>query len=207
MASGLSQNGPMADAEITGEHAMTAPSIRTDRLLLRAWRGDDRGPFARMNADARVSRYLVGPITASDSDELIERVETCWRDRGYGLWAAERRDTGCFIGYVGLWPAVFDAHFTPAVEVGWRLAPEHWGRGFATEGGRAALRYGYDVLGLDEVVSFTAAGNMRSWRVMERLGMRRDHDGDFEHPAVPPGDPARPHVLYRLSRDAWARTP
>ena len=179
------------------------PQISTPRLLLRAWRHEDRDAFARMNADPWVSEHLVGPITRADSNELVDRIQACWRTRGYGLWAVERRDTGAFVGYVGLWPAIFTARFTPAVEVGWRLDPAHWGQGFATEGGRAALRYGFEVLHLPEVVSFTAVANERSWRVMQRLGMRRDHDGDFEHPAVPPGHPARQHVLYRLLRDEW----
>jgi RimJ/RimL family protein N-acetyltransferase len=183
----------------------TAPSVRTERLTLRGWRPEDRAPFAAMNADPRVSEHLLGPISPDDSDEMVDRVMTCWSRRGYGLWAAERRDSGTFIGYVGLWPATFDAHFTPAVEVGWRLAPEHWGHGFATEGGRAALRYGFDDIDLDEIVSFTAAVNTRSVRVMDRLGMRRDTDGDFDHPVMPLDHPARSHVLYRLSRKEWSR--
>ena len=201
----------MADAEITGEHAVPgttdgatgAPSIRTDRLLLRAWREHDRGPFAALNADPRVTRYLAASLTREDSDELVDRIRDCWSRRGYGLWAVERLDHGELIGYVGLWPAAFDARFTPAVEVGWRLAHAHWGNGFATEAGREALGYGFEVAGLTEIVSFTAIGNVRSWRVMERLGMRRDRHGDFEHPAVPTGHPARPHVLYRLTREEW----
>lgn len=185
---------------------VTAPRIGTERLTLRGWLPDDRAAFAVMNADPRVSQYLLGPITPEDSEEMVDRIETCWQQRGYGLWAAERLDTGQFVGYVGLWPATFDAPFTPAVEVGWRLAPEHWGNGFATEGGRAALRYGFDDLGLGEIVSFTATANTRSVRVMDRLGMRRDPEGDFDHPVMPLGHPARPHVLYRLSRSGWART-
>jgi RimJ/RimL family protein N-acetyltransferase len=173
-------------------------------LLMRGWTDDDRGSFAEMNSDPRVSEYLVGPITRADSDDMVDRIDSCWRERGYGLWAVELIESGTFVGYVGLWPATFEAHFTPAVEVGWRLAPEHWGQGFATEGAREALRHGYDELGLDEIVSFTAVGNTRSWRVMERLGMRRDHTGDFEHPVVPAGHHARPHVLYRLSRADWS---
>lgn len=183
------------------------PQVVTTRLRLRGWRDADRLSFAAMNADPRVTEHLVGPISRDDSDDLVDRVQTCWRERGYGLWAAERRDTGGFIGYVGLWPAQFDAAFTPAVEVGWRLAPQHWGHGFATEGGREALRFGFEVVGLAEIVSFTAAANVRSCRVMERLGMRRDPEGDFDHPAVAPGHPARPHVLYRLSVWHWGGTP
>jgi RimJ/RimL family protein N-acetyltransferase len=182
------------------------PQIATKRLLLRAWRDPDRDAFAQMNADPRVSEFLLGPITRADSHEMVNRIHTCWRQRGYGLWAAERRDTGEFIGYVGLWPATFDAHFTPAVEVGWRLAPEHWGHGFATEGGRVALRYGFEDLGLEEIVSFTAVVNARSVRVMDRLGMQRDRDSDFDHPVMPLDHPARRHVLYRLARLDWART-
>jgi RimJ/RimL family protein N-acetyltransferase len=176
------------------------PHIRTDRLLMRAWCDRDREPFAALNADRRVSDYLAGPISRADSDAMVDRVQACWRERGFGLWAVERRDLGRFIGYVGLWPALFEAHFTPAVEVGWRLAPQHWGHGFATEAGREALRYGFEVLGLDEIVSFTAVANRRSRRVMERLGLERDHDGDFEHPAMATGHRMRPHVLYRLPR-------
>jgi RimJ/RimL family protein N-acetyltransferase len=184
-----------------------APQITTERLLLREWREPDREAFAQMNADPRVSEFLLGPITRADSDEMVDRIHSCWSRRGFGLWAVERRDSGSFIGFVGLWPATFDAHFTPAVEVGWRLAAEHWGRGFATEGGRAALRYGFDDLGLDEIVSFTAETNTRSRRVMERLGMRHDGDGDFDHPAMPADHPARPHVLYRLPHSRWSRGP
>lgn len=182
------------------------PEVSTERLLLRGWRTADREAFAALNADPRVSEFLAAPITREHSDEMVSRVADCWRARGYGLWAVERVDRAEFIGYVGLWPAEFAAHFTPAVEVGWRLAAAHWGHGFATEGGQAALRYGFDVLGLGEIVSFTAVGNRRSRRVMERLGMRRDPDGDFDHPAVQPGNPVRPHVLYRLPRDVWSRT-
>lgn len=177
---------------------LVTPTIRTERLLMRGWRAEDRRPFALLNADPRVAAHLAGVMTPGESDEMVERVQECWRRRGYGLWAVERVDSGAFIGYVGLWPALFDAPFTPAVEVGWRLAAEHWGHGFATEGGRAALAYAFEDLGLAEVVSFTAVGNVRSRRVMERLGMRQDPSGGFEHPALEPGHPARRHVLYRI---------
>ena len=174
------------------------PRIRTARLLMREWRDDDLAPFAALNADPRVTEHFASPLTPAESDDLVDRIRTCWQERAYGLWALERNDTCDFVGYVGLWPAEFDAPFTPAVEVGWRLASEHWGLGFATEAGHEALRYGFEAVGLAEIVSFTAAANARSRRVMERLGLRRDPDGDFAHPAMPPGDPARSHVLYRV---------
>jgi len=183
----------------------TVPQITTPRLLLREWRHSDRAAFAQMNADARVSEFLVRPVTRADSDEMVDRVDRCWRERGYGLWAAERRDSAAFIGYVGLWPATFDAPFTPAVEVGWRVAHEHWGHGFATEGAVEALRFGFEVMDMPEIVSFTAGANLRSIRVMQRLGMHQDPAGDFDHPAFGLDDPARRQVLYRLSRDHWLR--
>jgi len=181
-----------------------APQITTQRLLLRGWRDSDRDGFADMNADPRVSEFLVHPVTRADSDDMVDRIHRCWRERGYGLWAVERRDSGAFIGYVGLWPATFDAPFTPAVEVGWRLAHQHWGQGFATEGAQEALRYGFAVMEMPEIMSFTAESNLRSIRVMQRLGMHHDPTGDFDHPAFARDDPGRKHVLYRLSRHGWA---
>jgi ribosomal-protein-alanine N-acetyltransferase len=182
---------------------MVAPSVRTPRLLLRAWQLSDREPFAAMNADPEVMEHFPRPQSAAESNALVDRTERCWLERGFGLWAVERLDTADFIGFIGLAPVSFEAAFTPAVEVGWRLAAAHWGRGYATEGARAALGYGFGTLGLEEIVSFTAVGNRRSTAVMERLGMLRDHDADFDHPAVPVGHPVRAHLLYRLSRQRW----
>jgi RimJ/RimL family protein N-acetyltransferase len=157
--------------------------------------------FAALNADPVVMEYFPEPYTEERTIQFVERIRERWRELGYGLWAVERKDTERFIGYVGLWPATFRAHFTPAVEVGWRLAADQWGHGYATEGARAAIDYGFDTLGLEEIVSFTSALNVRSVRVMERLGMRHDVAGDFEHPNVPRGHPTRAHVLYRMRRD------
>jgi RimJ/RimL family protein N-acetyltransferase len=154
-----------------------------------------------MNADPVVMEYFPETYSEERTRRFVARIRDCWAERGYGLWAVERKDSGSFIGYIGLWPATFVAHFTPAVEVGWRLAADHWGQGYATEGARSALTYGFETVGLDEIVSFTSALNVRSWRVMERLGMRRDAGGAFEHPGVPEGHPIRPHVLYRIRRD------
>ena len=179
------------------------PVRRTARLLLRGFTDADREPFAALNADPVVMEHFVSTYGRERSDAFVDKVGRCWAERGWGPWALERLDTGEFIGYTGLWPAEFDAPFTPAVEVGWRMARAHWGHGFATEAAREALRLGFTDAGLAEVVSFTAVGNERSWRVMGRIGLVRDPEGDFEHPAVPEGHPVRPHVLYRLPRERW----
>ena len=179
------------------------PELRTDRLVLRRWRDDDREPFARLNADPVVMEHFPGRLTRAKSDDLVDRIEADFEVQGYGLWAAEVLGVAPFIGFVGLNFAKFDAHFTPALEVGWRLDRPYWGFGYASEGGRAALRFAFGNLDVDEVVSFTTVGNKRSRRVMERLGLRRDPRDDFEHPNLPEGHRIRPHVLYRIDRAAW----
>ncbi len=156
-----------------------------------------------MNADPVVMKYFPSALDRSESDAFVDRVEAHFDTVGFGLWAVEIVSTGAFAGFVGLWPASFDAHFTPAVEVGWRLRSDVWGRGYATEAAGLALDDGFSRLGIDEIVSFTAAVNQPSRRVMEKLGMRRDPADDFEHPSVAAGSPLRTHVLYRLSADAW----
>jgi ribosomal-protein-alanine N-acetyltransferase len=175
----------------------------TERLILREWRDADVAPFIKINADPVVMVFFPQTLSEDRTRRFVDRIHTRWRKLGYSLWAVERKDTAGFIGYVGLWPATFPAHFTPAVEVGWRLAADQWGHGYATEGARAALDYAFGKLDLPEIVSFTSTINVRSWRVMERLGMRRDPSGDFEHPDVPEGHPLRPHVLYRIRREDW----
>jgi ribosomal-protein-alanine N-acetyltransferase len=181
--------------------------LETPRLLLRRWRDEDREPFAALNADPEVMRYFPAPLTREQSDAMVDRIEAHFGEHDWGLWGVERRADGVFLGFVGLSPAVFEAPFTPAVEVGWRLAREAWGAGYATEAASAALADGFERLALVEIVSLTAVGNERSRRVMERLGMRRDPADDFEHPAVPPGHPLRPHVLYRLRRERSPQEP
>ena len=179
---------------------MTAVELSTDRLLLRGWRDDDRAPFAALNADPEVMEHFPAPLTPAESDALVERITAGFDAHGYGLWAVEVRATGELIGFTGLALQTFPASFTPAVEVGWRLARQAWGRGYATEAATAALAYGFDIAGLDEIVSFTAVTNVPSQRVMQRLGMTRNPADDFEHPNIAPGSPLRPHVLYRLRR-------
>lgn len=174
--------------------------LRTERLLLRQWRNDDLEPFAALNADPETMRFFPEPPSRAASDALAEHARRQIEDEGWGLWAVEVVGGASFIGFVGLSRPSFEEHFTPTVEVGWRLAREHWGRGYATEAGRAAVAYGFEEVGLEEIVSFTSELNEPSWRVMERLGMSHDPADDFEHPRVPVGHPLRPHVLYRLSR-------
>jgi RimJ/RimL family protein N-acetyltransferase len=182
------------------------PELRTERLALRPWRDVDREPFAAMNADPEVVRYLPGPLTRAESDALVDRIEGHFAEHGFGLWAAEVVDSGDFVGFVGFLIPTFDAPFVPAVEVGWRLARSAWGLGYATEGARRVLAFGFDELDLDEVVSFTVPANRPSRAVMERLGMTHDRDGDFDHPRLPPDSPLRHHVLYRLTRTDWEWT-
>lgn len=172
--------------------------IRTERLLLRQWRAEDREPFAAMNADREVMEFFPAILTREQSEASADRIQDYLALKGWGLWALERLDTSEFIGFTGLWPADFAAHFTPAIEVGWRLAHAHWGCGFAAEAAIAAVRHGYDEIGIPEILSFTSTVNLRSRRVMEKVGMIRDPEGDFEHPGVPEGSPLRPHVLYRF---------
>lgn len=179
--------------------------LTTDRLLLRQWHDADLEPFAHLNADAEVMRYFPAPLDRARSDALAQRARSSIAGRGWGLWAVEVRTDHTFIGFVGLAEPSFDAHFTPAVEVGWRLARRFWGHGYATEAARVAVAYGFDDLGLSEIVSFTAELNLPSQRVMQRLGMSHDPADDFDHPALP-GSPLQRHVLYRL-RARQAREP
>jgi len=176
------------------------PELRTARLLLRQWRPDDLPLFAALNADPRVMEFFPAPKTASESNAQAAWIEKGIEANGYGLWAVEVPGAAPFIGFVGLSPVGFRGHFTPCVEVGWRLAFDHWGRGYATEGARAALAHGFGRLALPEIVSFTAAGNARSRAVMAKLGMVRDPRDDFDHPAIAEGNPLRRHVLYRIGR-------
>jgi ribosomal-protein-alanine N-acetyltransferase len=178
--------------------------IITPGLFLRRWTQQDREPFARMNADPAVMEYFPSTLTRAESDSLADRIEAHFAEHGFGLWAAEVRRDSAFAGFIGLAKPRFEAHFTPCVEIGWRLAREYQGHGFATEGARAVVAYAFGTLNLTEIVSFTTALNLRSRRVMEKLGMTRDERDDFDHPLVPEGHPFRRHVLYRLRRNADA---
>jgi len=172
--------------------------IETPRVRLRHWQESDREPFARMNADPRVMEFFPSPLSAAQSDALMSKIASHFRRYGFGLYAAELRSDGTFAGFIGLSVPSFKAHFTPCVEIGWRLARQAWGQGLATETATAVLQHARNVLHLPEVVSITVPANVRSRRVMEKLGMTHDPAEDFDHPQLPPGHPLRRHVLYRL---------
>ncbi|MEV7971352.1 GNAT family N-acetyltransferase [Sphaerisporangium sp. NPDC088356] len=177
--------------------------LETERLVLRRWREEDLKPFAEMNADPEVMEHFPATLSRAESDAMAGRIEAGLEEHGFGLWVVEVRDSGLFAGFTGLVWQRFEAHFTPAVEVGWRLAREAWGHGYATEAATAALDHGFGPAGLAEVVSMTVPANVRSQAVMRRLGMTRDPRDDFEHPRPAAGSPLRPHVLYRLRAKAW----
>lgn len=168
----------------------------TTRLLLRQWRSSDRAPFAELNGDPRVMEFFPSPLTREQSDAMADRCEALINERGWGFWAVELKSSGSFIGFVGLHIPAAQLPFSPCTEVGWRLAFSYWGYGYATEAASAALRVGFESLGLKEIVSFTTVANRRSRAVMERLGMKES--GVFEHLSVPVGNPLREHCLYRV---------
>jgi ribosomal-protein-alanine N-acetyltransferase len=180
---------------------VTAPTLTTARLVLRPWRDADRDALAALNADPEVMRYLVGPLSRVESDAMFDRLVGHFATHGFGLWAVEVPGVAACVGFVGLMVPSFTAHFTPCVEVGWRLARGAWGHGWASEGAHAACRFGFAQLGLAEIVALTVPANTRSRAVMERLGMTRDPADDFDHPRVAPGHPLLRHVLYRLRPD------
>jgi RimJ/RimL family protein N-acetyltransferase len=172
--------------------------LETSRLLLRRFAEEDREPFARLNADSRVMEFMPACLSRPESDLLLDQFEDHFRKHSFGLYAVELREDRSFIGFVGLAVPRFQAHFTPCVEIGWRLSADHWGRGLATEGARAVARHAFELLRLDALVSFTVPANIHSRRVMEKIGMTHDPSEDFDHPGLPEGHPLRRHVLYRL---------
>lgn len=180
---------------------VTPPTtLETERLLLRPWRDADRAPFAALNADPRVMAHFPSVLGRLDSDAAVGRFRDGFARRGWGLWAVEVKGGAPFVGFTGLNPTRADLPFAPAVEIGWRLAAAHWGRGYASEAARAALGFAFERLRLPEIVSFAVPGNARSIAVMRRLGLAHDPAGDFAMPADRWGAAPRPHVLYRMRR-------
>ncbi|CAN5482526.1 GNAT family N-acetyltransferase [soil metagenome] len=180
------------------------PEIATERLVLRGWRESDRAPYAVLNADPEVMRHFPSTLTREQSDQMVDRIEAAWTSTAHGLWAVERIDRGEFIGFVGLAAPTWVTDFTPCIEVGWRLARQHWGQGYAPEAALAALAYGFEHVELpnDEIVSFTTKENAKSQRVMEKIGMHLDPSREFDHPLTPGWHEQR-HVLYSIERAQW----
>ena len=174
--------------------------LHTPRVYLRRWRLSDQTPFAALNADVRVMKYYPKPLTQDESNALASQIQAHFEQFGFGLWAVEIPNVAPFAGFVGLAVPSFEAHFTPCVEIGWRLAAEYWRNGYATEAARAVLAFAFEALELGQVVSFTTASNQRSRRVMERIGMDRNPADDFDYPTLPEGHPLRRHVLYKITR-------
>ena len=172
----------------------------TKRLRLRLWRDEDLPAFAALNSDSRVMQYMLKRLDRVESDAFAERIKENFARSGFGLWAVEVMGIADFIGFTGLSVPRFEAHFTPCVEIGWRLASDYWGYGYATEVACAARDHRFGQLGLREIVSFTVPANQRSRKVMERIGMTYSSADDFEHPLLPEGHRYRHHVLYRLAR-------
>ncbi len=174
--------------------------FRTERLYLRRWQASDRPLFAQINRDPRVMEFFPGLLSREESDARVDRIEAHFKQHGFGLWAVEISGITPFAGFLGLSVPQFQAQFMPCIEIGWRLDAAHWKRGYATEGAHAALAFGFRWLPVKEIVSFTVPLNVRSRRVMEKLGMTHSASDDFDHPLLPEGHPLRRHVLYKRSR-------
>jgi RimJ/RimL family protein N-acetyltransferase len=174
-------------------------ALETDRLILRRWRPDDVEAFAELNADPRVMEFFPATLTRGEVEAMIRRIESGIDEHGVGFWAAELKQGGDLVGFIGLNVPGYPLPFAPCVEIGWRLAHRFWGKGLAQEGARASLRYGFEKLGLKEIVSFAVVGNQRSRQVMERIGMKYAAGEDFDHPKLPEGHRLRRHVLYRMA--------
>jgi RimJ/RimL family protein N-acetyltransferase len=179
--------------------------IETERLILRTWKKEDADAYFQINQDPKVIELLGGPLTMKDVNDFIPAVNNHHNKHGYTLWATELKETGELIGFIGLNYTDWAAHFTPTVEVGWRLGSQYWSKGYATEGAKAALDYGFRKCGLKEIVSFTVPANIRSIRVMQKLGLKRDLNGDFAHPKLPTDHPLSQHILYRLTKENYLR--
>lgn len=174
--------------------------IETERLILRTWKEEDAEAFYQINQDPKVLEFLPGPMTMAEVKQFIAHRNQCFIELRYTLWAVEEKQTQALIGFVGLSSPSWQAHFTPCVEIGWRIGSQYWGKGYATEAARAVLEYGFNIIGLPELVSFTVPQNIRSTGVMKKIGMTHDQADDFIHPKLPLDHPLSQHVLYRISR-------
>jgi RimJ/RimL family protein N-acetyltransferase len=176
---------------------MSTIFLETPRLILRQWQGSDYEPYIQLNADSGVMEFFPSVLTRDQTLAQINRISDAIDRNGYGFFAVETKDTHEFIGFTGLSNPGFESHFTPCVEIGWRLSKANWNQGFATEAAMASLGYGFETLGLAEIYSFTSIHNLRSVQVMKKIGM--SHSGFFEHPLIEDGHVLKPHVVYKIS--------
>lgn len=177
--------------------------FETERLFLRQWRASDFEPFAQINADPKVMEFFPTPLDRDRSDGIAKKCMSLIEERGWGFWAVELKESGVFLGFVGLHVPIAELPFSPCVEIGWRLAYEYWGNGFATEAAKESLRVGFELLRLPEIVSFAVVGNIRSRNVMKRIGMHNTSI-TFEHPSIDEGSSLREHCLYRITQEQWS---
>jgi RimJ/RimL family protein N-acetyltransferase len=174
--------------------------IETDRLILRLWRESDAEAFYRINSDEKVIEFLPGPLTMQQVTDFMAVMNQQWQERHYTLWAAEEKASGKLAGFIGLSWLDLSPVAKPAVEIGWRLGSEFWGRGLATEGAMAAKEWGFQECGLDEIVAITVPANLRSQRVMAKLGMQRNPGADFPHPRLPADHRLSQHILFAVQK-------
>jgi len=174
--------------------------LETKRLKLRQWKDQDYLPFAKLNADPNVMEFFPSVLTNIESDALANKMKTLIAEKGWGFWAVEEKSTGLFVGTLGLHEPTDPLPFTPCVEIGWRFLHEYWGKGYAVEAGKEVLKFAFDVLELEELVSFTSVKNKRSYLLMERLGMKNSNE-NFEHEALPKRHKLREHLLYKLNKN------
>lgn len=177
--------------------------IETERLILREWEDQDLETFSEINRDPKVMEFMPNLLSVEETSNWVKRIKQDFIEYGYGYWAVTIKSTKEFIGYTGLNFLDYEAHFTPVVEISWRIASKHWGKGYATEAAKAVLKIGFEKYGLKEIVSLTVPANKRSIRVMEKTGMKRDLEGDFHHPKLPADHPLSLHVLYRVKLEEW----
>ena len=184
----------------------SGPTLETERLLLRRWRERDRDALAALNADPEVMEHLPGTLTPEESGQLLRRIDRQFEEFGFGLWAVDIKWAKKFIGFCGLAVPTFQTHFTPAVEIGWRFAKDQWGSGYASEAAKAVLDFGFEKVDLEQILSWTIPANQRSQRVMQRLGMKRATELDFDHPRLLHDDRLRRHIVYRITRAEWSES-
>lgn len=177
--------------------------LQTDRLTLRTWEDSDTTPMTQINLDKQVHQFLGVVADRQQTQAMITRWIKHYQEKGYSLYAVELKASHELIGFIGIITPNFEAHFTPAIEIGWRLSSKHWNQGYATEGAKAVLQYAFTQLGLEEIVSFTATTNLASQRVMQKIGLQQDKKGTFDHPNIDKDSPLMPHVLYRLKRSEY----